>query len=141
MTLLWFPPVDLNYYSNPLEQLRLQFVLTTWILTSRTILRIIHVANNVTPHTCPYHYLVRTKLMITFLMLIILDLGVNLTLSLVGFTCWVTHIILELVSEWIQIPLTTRLVLEQICLELLTFAFSHTIFYLIIPLLAHWFLF
>jgi hypothetical protein len=52
--------------------------------------------------------------MIFYLILIILDLGVNLTFLLVAFTI---HITLELVSEETRIPLTTPLTLEHIFLK------------------------
>jgi hypothetical protein len=48
MALLWFPPVGLNEHYNPLEQLRLQFLLITCILTSWTILKIFYVASTIT---------------------------------------------------------------------------------------------
>jgi hypothetical protein len=51
------------------------------------------------PTSQPYTCLVNSKLVITYLILIILDLGVNLTFLLFGFTGWGIHVILELVSE------------------------------------------
>jgi hypothetical protein len=102
MALLWFPPVGLNHYSNPLKQLRLQFMLITWILTSWIIFKIFHGASNITT----LHLSYRFKLMINYLMLIILDLGVNLTLLLVAFTCGGIHNILELGSDQTWIPLS-----------------------------------
>ena len=54
----------------------------------------LHPTHNLTLSS--YHCLVGLKLMITYLMLIILDSGVNLMFLLVAFT---THIIFELVFK------------------------------------------
>jgi hypothetical protein len=61
MALLWFPLVGLDHYSNPLEQLRLQFMLITWLLTSWDV------------PCCNWDF--NSCLSLDYLILIILDLG------------------------------------------------------------------